>query len=563
MIDAYMKPKYLAGIKHRWNDFSAFPVKAVLCPLLIFALLIAGFTSSAAADSREERIRENYLELKNRIEQDAGRNTALFDADLGAAKAAMGIGYNFGNGLEWTFENNRLRRYIVRIALGAEDGDLYSYEGCVNPDGNLFTAANHPFSTLPYAELELTPVSAVRQQPSAPIHYLRISVSNAFPEASLSDISLTVKYLSLTDKNGIDLLPDKSFLKEYVTPVSEDGVEVLTIPLNAAAGDFTGEALRIRADIQLDHFISDYKNHPELVYEDSYNGEAAADEELAFLKEQGFRTIRLPVTWFAHMNAEGTIDPEWFAEVNRVVDRILSYDFYVIVNIHHDAGKRGWIKADEADFANHEYLYRYLVLQFAENFKNYGEKLILGGPNEIINYSLDRNITSSVPASDIETFNRINQIFVDEVRSTGYGNTNRFLMVGTWYTKTPNLPYYVMPADSAENKIFTEIHDYPENGDIFLESLDDLEAYDAETLAPLNLVMSEFAIPARENLLEKTAFMEIHVSALYQMGIPIIVWDDRADFALLRLNRPEWETKFGSDRVAETMLSVYAANQIQ
>lgn len=530
---------------------------------LFIVLFFAVISSSAFAESRDERIRKNYLELKNRIEQDAGREAALFDVDLETVKSAIGIGYNFGNELEWTFLNNRVRRYVVRISLGAGDHDLYYYESCVNPDGNLFTSVNHPISTFPYAELRLLPVSSLPLQSSEKIDYLRISVSNAFTEASLSDISLDVKYFELHDKNGVDLLSDKSFLKEYSTPVNEAGADVLTIPLHTTVGEFYGPETKVLADIQLDHFISDYKNHPEMVYEDTYNGVAATDEELAFLKEQGFNSIRLPVTWFSHMDSDGTIDPEWFEEVNRVVDRILSHDFYVIVNIHHDAGKRGWIKADEADFANHEYLYRYLVLQFAENFKNYGDKLILGGPNEIINYSLNRNIKASIPASDIETFNRINQIFVDEVRFTGYGNTNRLLMLGIWYTKTPNLPYYVLPTDSAENKIFTEIHDYPENGDIFLESLKDLDTYDEETLAPLNLVMSEFAIGAKENLLEKKAFMEIHVSALYQKGIPIIVWDDRADFALMRLNRPEWETKFGSDRVAETMLSVYEKNKIQ
>ncbi|MEU6183914.1 glycoside hydrolase family 5 protein [Streptomyces coeruleorubidus] len=62
-------------------------------------------------------------------------------------------------------------------------------------------------------------------------------------------------------------------------------------------------------------------------------------ELLKKVKSQGFRSIRLPVTWGIHQGAapDYTIDRAWMAKVRQVVDWALAEDLYVLLNMHHDS----------------------------------------------------------------------------------------------------------------------------------------------------------------------------------------------------------------------------------
>lgn len=59
-------------------------------------------------------------------------------------------------------------------------------------------------------------------------------------------------------------------------------------------------------------------------------------ETIDAIKEAGFTTVRIPVSWHNHLDADFNINPEWLAKVTDIVDYALSKDMYVILNIHHD-----------------------------------------------------------------------------------------------------------------------------------------------------------------------------------------------------------------------------------
>ena len=61
-------------------------------------------------------------------------------------------------------------------------------------------------------------------------------------------------------------------------------------------------------------------------------------ELMAMMKNAGFSAIRVPVTWFNHMDSEGNVDAAWMARVKEVVDCVLEQGFYCIINVHHDTG---------------------------------------------------------------------------------------------------------------------------------------------------------------------------------------------------------------------------------
>lgn len=558
-------------------------MKKVIIFLITLALIIPMFfikdnveeisieNSSYKTGANESKIQTYYNNLKNTIEADTNRTTFnAFDENINDARCALGIGFNFGLQFDWTSnDNSKTRRYRIRISVGNNDTEYYYYDSYVSELANLYnygypnSTPNRTDSSLDYANLELTENTNVTTTSTSPINNIKIYLSNTYSEAIGEDVIVDLKYLKLLDKNGNDIINDTSILKQYTTQVSATNETVVTIPLNTTVGDFYGTNSKIQADIQLDDYISDYKNNPQLIYTHSMNGYGPTDAELQFLKDEGFTSIRLPVTWYTHMDSTGTIDPEWFTELNAAVDRVLSYGFYVIVNIHQEGGKYGWIKADQTDFARNEYLYRYMVLQIAENFKNYNDKLILEGPNEVTNYQKQVGILSSTPQSDIDTHNLINQIFVDEVRRTGYNNKNRFLMVATWYAYRANLSHYVLPTDSADNKIFTELHDYTIRSDGTLASLEYLSGEGASYLKKYNIVIGEYGILRTENLTKKLQLMNKSVPLGLQMGIPMILWDEGGGYAIMKKNAAEWDTTYNSDQVAAAITQAYEDNAQQ
>ena len=63
----------------------------------------------------------------------------------------------------------------------------------------------------------------------------------------------------------------------------------------------------------------------------------------------GFDTIRIPVTWYGHMDSSGNIDADYLARVKEVVDYAYNNGMYVILNMHHDgaswSGGSNWLTA--------------------------------------------------------------------------------------------------------------------------------------------------------------------------------------------------------------------------
>ena len=61
------------------------------------------------------------------------------------------------------------------------------------------------------------------------------------------------------------------------------------------------------------------------------------------IKKNGFKTIRLPVTWFHFMDESGNISKEWMSKVKEVVNWIIKSKMYCILNLHHDGEKGVWL----------------------------------------------------------------------------------------------------------------------------------------------------------------------------------------------------------------------------
>ena len=188
-------------------------------------------------------------------------------------------------------------------------------------------------------------------------------------------------------------------------------------------------------------------------------------ELMTMMKEAGFGAIRVPVTWYQEMDADGKVNDAWMKRVKEVVDYVIDNGMYCILNVHHDTGAdsntfKSWLKASNNSYKANKDKYEYLWTQIAETFKDYDEHLLFEAYNEM----LDENSTWNEPVDKTDGYQAINDYatsFVTTVRATGGNNTNRNLVVNTYSaSSTPNaMENLKLPEES--NHIIFQIHSYP------------------------------------------------------------------------------------------------------
>ncbi|MPY56941.1 cellulase family glycosylhydrolase [Streptomyces spongiae] len=146
------------------------------------------------------------------------------------------------------------------------------------------------------------------------------------------------------------------------------------------------------------------------------------------VRSQGFKSIRLPVTWGVHQGAapDYTIDPAWMAKVRQVADMALDEGLYVLLNMHHDSWM--WVNNLSTDHDAVLARYRATWTQIAAEFRDEPSRLVLESINEP---------TFSGTSGDDENYRmlaELNRAFHTIVRNSGGGNTSRLLVLPTLYT---------------------------------------------------------------------------------------------------------------------------------
>ena len=167
----------------------------------------------------------------------------------------------------------------------------------------------------------------------------------------------------------------------------------------------------------------------ELKYESAWCGVITTPGLITAVKEAGFNTIRIPVSWHNHVSGEDfAISEVWMARVKEVVDMAINEGLYVILNIHHDVDAAYYYPtAEHLDTSKH--YVSSVWKQIAEKFADYDEHLIFETLNEPrmigSNYEwwIDPNNESCKDA--IACINELNQTALDTIRATAGNNPLR------------------------------------------------------------------------------------------------------------------------------------------
>ncbi len=235
-------------------------------------------------------------------------------------------------------------------------------------------------------------------------------------------------------------------------------------------------------------------------YETAWGQALTTRALMKMMREAGFRSIRIPVTWYPHMGAEfefegGStewspsqdplgykVDDAWMARVKEIVDYVMAEDMYCILNVHHDTGAANthWLIASEENHAQNSARFKSLWTQIAETFKDYDGRLLFEGYNEMTDavdswcfasFNTPARYDEAIAGSAYNAINAYAQDFVDAVRATGGNNLQRNLIVNTYAACSGDgdwsshlldpLKNMELPEDQAEDHIALQVHYYP------------------------------------------------------------------------------------------------------
>lgn len=297
-------------------------------------------------------------------------------------------------------------------------------------------------------------------------------------------------------------------------------------------------------------WIGLYTNGKPENYETAWGNPVTTKKLITAVKNAGFNAVRVPVTWAEHIDEKGNIDEEWLNRVQEVVDYVVSQDLYCVLNIHHDAGSDGWLEASADCYKNSSEKFAGLWKNIAERFRDYDEKLIFEGFNEILDST--NSWTDAKTSDAYAAVNNFNQLFVDTVRETGGNNKNRNLMVqvysGSCSVRTLNA--FELPDDTVKNHLIIHAHNYDPQGftasDATWTTMTDTWGSDAEKKYFDNLferlekftekqgapmVIGEFGANYKGNEKSRQLYAQCFVSTAAKHGIKCFWWDT-GDMAL-------------------------------
>lgn len=263
-------------------------------------------------------------------------------------------------------------------------------------------------------------------------------------------------------------------------------------------------------------------------------------EMIEAVRDAGYNSVRIPITWAQHLNEDNVIDEAWLARVGEVVDWVLDCGMYAIINVHHDDAF--WLITDKAHEEEATRILQKLWSQIGGYFKDYGDKLIFETMNEPRVTDCETEWIG-IP-EHYEVVNNLNFAALGAMRQSGGNNDRRFVMLTTYAARHEEEPVKALdlPDDS---RVLVSVHFYygTAHRSEFLDCEKKLtftekaeiyryfrSFYKAFIKKGYGVVLGEYGWTDRVNLENLAEKAEFFVSVANKFGIPCLVWDNGLDF---------------------------------
>lgn len=272
------------------------------------------------------------------------------------------------------------------------------------------------------------------------------------------------------------------------------------------------------------------------------------------IKEFGFKTLRIPVTWDYNMlkTAPYTVETPFLARVQNIVEAGLLNDMHVIINTHHE----DWIIPTTAMAPEINARLSGLWTQIATHFADYGDKLIFEVMNEPRHIDTPEEWSGGT-AEGRSTINEYHQTCVNAIRATGGKNAKRHIMVSTYAASTtpPAFADLIVPDDP---NIIMSIHSYfpwsfagqDDGGTNNWGNADEKAALDSEldrikerwvTQENRPVILGEWGSKDKNNLTARIGYADYYARGAVSRGLVPIIWDDGGNFGLYDRHALNWK----------------------
>ena len=259
-------------------------------------------------------------------------------------------------------------------------------------------------------------------------------------------------------------------------------------------------------------------------------------ELMAYLKECGFDSVRLPVTWSQHLSDDYIIDARWLERVAEVVDFALECELKVILNTHHEDAF--WLIADDEHKEISKEILCKVWEQICERFKDYDENLVFETMNEPRVYGGENEWYGSEETR--EAVNYLNFAALETIRNSGGNNAERFVLIPTFAASglDENIDALRLPDDE---RVIVSIHyyymtahqsEFADNAQVWTLS-QKIDLYKTFRRMATRFIAkgygvckSEFGWTDRENLDNLAENASFYVELAEKFGIPVMVWDN-------------------------------------
>ncbi|KAL4904381.1 hypothetical protein BDW74DRAFT_178963 [Aspergillus multicolor] len=270
--------------------------------------------------------------------------------------------------------------------------------------------------------------------------------------------------------------------------------------------------------------------------EGSWNNAPVQAATLDLIKDSGFKSVRLPVTWTHHFTGSSpdwTIDPAWLQRVSDVLDLITSHDLYAIVDVHHDSWEWADVTAAGADLAQIEEKFYRLWYQIGTTLACKSSLVAFESINE----------PPANTAEDGAEINKLNGIFLQAIADAGGFNSQRVVnLVGGGQDSIKTSQWFEVP-EGITNPWAIQFHYYSPYDFIFSawgktiwgsDDDKDILTTDFELIrnnfTDVPLILGEYdASSVNTESAARWKYFDHIQRVAFQFGISTIMWDNGAD----------------------------------
>lgn len=515
-----------------------------LCIAIVLELVAC---SSMTDDTIDKVVNETEMECDNTNSEDGGNIVdGLSDEVLPVefAESAsvfaekLGAGWNLGNSLENVVPQS------YDSSLQAKENYSFILNYVSEPYSGWDSSVKTKFDAETGIADLVWDIDSLESADNSTFGKFGIQIFNyAIGETGNNTLTFAVReaYIQMKDGTKIEITPliglySLTMKNGIVSYYPDDFTE-----FEMKTGDLIGGSIHIRIEI-LEYLQPEISMTQQEYAETLRKNPVTTKELIECVKKAGFRSVRIPITYSCHIDEEGNIDPYWLGRIKTIVDDCIGEGLYCIINLHHDTGVSGWLKAE----ANNDLgLYQKIWDQVALCFQDYDEHLLFEGYNELLSQSDEWSYPGMEKGQYV---NNLAQVFVDTVRKTGGNNKWRYLIISPYgaLASEEALSDLEIPKDTISNHLFAEVHIYsPQDFCWYQEQVNWTTVRDEwgtemdymqldnifSTLVQFSekknvpVLIGEFGCWDKKNTEERVEYIEAFVKRAKENNVPYFWWD--------------------------------------